>query len=190
MKKNKLIIGMDHNFDLLKSSEHKRTQYFLNTLLDKELFPTITRPTRVTQQRATLIDNIFVSMNLHKKYDSAILINDMSDHLPILTLLRQTKLKNNTPLIFESRNLNEKNLKLINTALQQINWDINLSGLNCNENYNTLTTLINTTMEKYSPLQKIRISSKQIYIEPWMSRGLEISSKKKKERLYKKNTYT
>ena len=107
-EKKELIIGMDHNYYLLKSSEHKRTQYFLNTQLDKELFPTITRPTRITQQSATLIDNIFVSMNLHKKYESAILINDMSDHLPILTLLRQTKLKNMTPLIFESRNLNKK----------------------------------------------------------------------------------
>ena len=82
-------------------------------------------------------------------------------------------------LIFESRNLSDKNIHLINTALQQINWDDKLSGVNCNENYNTFTTLINTTMEKYSPLQKIRISSKRIYIEPWMSRGLEISSKKR-----------
>ena len=65
-EKKELIIGMDHNFDLLKSSDHKRTQYFLDTLLNKELFPTITRPTRITQQSATLIDNIFVSMNLHK----------------------------------------------------------------------------------------------------------------------------
>ena len=103
----------------------------------------------------------------------------MSDHLPILTLLRQTKLKNNIPLIFKSRNLNDKSIYSIDTALQQINWDDKLSGLNCNENYNIFTTLINTTMEKYSPLQKIRISSKQIYIKPWMSRGLEISSKKR-----------
>ena len=117
-------------------------------------------------------------MNLHKKYESAILIDDMSDHLPILTLLRQTKLKDNTPLIFKSRNLKDKNIHLINTALQQINWDDKLSGVNCNENYSTFTTLINTTMEQYSPLQKIRISSKWIYIEPWVSRGLEISSKK------------
>ena len=153
-EKKELIIGMDHNFDLLKSSEHKRTQYLLDTLLNKDLFPTITRPTRITQNSATLIDNIFVSMNLHKKYESAILINDMSDHLPILTLLRHTKLKYNTPLIFESRNLNDKNIHLINTALQQINWDDKLSGLNCNDNYNTFTTLINTTMEKYSPFKK------------------------------------
>ena len=110
-EKKELIIGMDHNFDLLKSSEHKKTQYFLDTLLNKELFPTITRPTRITRQSATLIDNVFVSLNLHKRYESAILINDMSDHLPTLTLLRQTKIKNNTPLIFESRKLNDKNKK-------------------------------------------------------------------------------
>ena len=118
-------------------------------------------------------------MNLHKKYELAILINDMSDHLPILTLLRQTKLKNNIPLIFESRKLNDKSVHSINTDLQQINWDDKLSGADCNENYNIFMTLINTTMEKNSPLQKIRISSKRIYVKPWMSRGLEISSKKR-----------
>lgn len=32
----------------------------------------------------------------------------MSDHLPILTLLRQTKINNKSSLIFESRNLTEK----------------------------------------------------------------------------------
>ena len=184
-EKKELIIGMDHNYDLLKSSEHKRTQHFLNSLLDKELFPTITRPTRITHQSATLIDNIFVSSNLHKKYESAIIINDMSDHLPTLTMLRQTKLKNDTSLTFESRNLNEMNLKSINAELKQINWNEKLMGPNCNENYNIMTNLINRSMEKYSPLKKIRISSKRIYIEPWMSRGLEISAKKK-EKLYKK----
>ena len=133
-------------------------------MLNKELFPTITRPTRITKQSATLIDNIFVSMNLHKKYESAILINDMSDHLPILTLLRQTKLNNNTPLIFESRNLNDKNIKLINNALQKIDWYSKLSGSNCNENYNTFTTLLKTTMNEISPSKKnTHIRQKKIY---------------------------
>ena len=186
-EKKEIIIGMDHNFDLLKSSDHKRTQYFLDTLLNKELFPTITRPTRITHHSATLIDNIFVSMNLHKRYESAVLLNDMSDHLPILTLLQQTKIKNNTPLIFESRKLNDTIVNSIKTALDHINWDEKLSGLDCNENFNTFTTLLDSIMEKHSPLRKIRISSKRIYIEPWMSRGLEISSKKK-DILYKKNT--
>ena len=40
-----LILGMDHNMDLIKSSEHKPTQQFLDGLLDKDIYPTITRPT-------------------------------------------------------------------------------------------------------------------------------------------------
>ena len=56
---NELILGMDHNMDLIKSSEHKPTQQFLDDLLDKDIFPTITRPTQVTHTTATLIDNIF-----------------------------------------------------------------------------------------------------------------------------------
>ena len=92
-EKRELIIGMDHNYDLLKSNEHKKTEEFLDSLINKELFPTIIWPTRITKSSAMLIDNIFVSTNLHKKFDSAILINDMSDHLPVLTLLHQTNLK-------------------------------------------------------------------------------------------------
>ena len=126
--KREIIISMDHNYDLLKSTEHKKTQQFLDTLLNQELFPTITRPTRITKQSATLIDNVFVSLNLHKKFESLILINDMSDHLPTLTLLRQTKLKNTNPLIFKSRNLTDKKIKQINQSLYKIDWIGKLTG--------------------------------------------------------------
>ena len=40
-----MILGMDHNMDLIKSSKHKPTQQFLDGLLDKDIFPTIIRPT-------------------------------------------------------------------------------------------------------------------------------------------------
>ena len=51
---------------------------------------------------ATLIDNIFISANLYKKFES-----DILDHLPMLTLLRQTKVKSHNPLIFKSRNMTD-----------------------------------------------------------------------------------
>ena len=40
-----VIIGMDHNLDLLKSSTHKHTQQFIDEMTDKNLLPMITRPT-------------------------------------------------------------------------------------------------------------------------------------------------
>ena len=60
-----LVIGMDHNMNLLKSHEHCKTQQFLDLILEYELVPTITRPTRITNSKATLIDNIFLSKLLH-----------------------------------------------------------------------------------------------------------------------------
>ena len=63
-QKKELVIGMDHNMDLLKSHEHRRTQQFLDILLNNDLIPTITRPTRITKTSATLIDNVFISKML------------------------------------------------------------------------------------------------------------------------------
>ena len=42
-EKRELVLGMDHNSDLLKSTEHKMTQKLLNSLLDNDMLPTITR---------------------------------------------------------------------------------------------------------------------------------------------------
>ena len=101
---------MDHNMDLLKSSTHKLTQNFLHMMIVNGLLPTIMRPTRITQTSATLIDNIFISTLLQPNFDSALLLEDISNHLPILTLLKQTKVTNKEPLYFESRNLNDAKL--------------------------------------------------------------------------------
>ena len=87
-----IIIGLDYNLDLLKSDQHNPTSKFLELMLDHSMLPTITRPTRITSNSTTLIDNIFICKKLQRNFDSCVLVNDMSDHLPTLTLLKQTKL--------------------------------------------------------------------------------------------------
>ena len=107
-KDNKsLLLGMDHNMDLLKSSSHHATSIFLDGLVNREVYPTITRPTHITQTSATLIDNVFISKDLHRCFDSGILLSDMSDHLLSLVLLKQNKLTNKGPLEFLSKNLTD-----------------------------------------------------------------------------------
>ena len=80
----------------------------------------------------------------------------MSDHLPTLTLLRQTKIKNTNPLIFESRNLNDKKINQINQSLYKIDWTGKLKGENCNENYNIFTNILNEIIDGISPIKRIR----------------------------------
>ena len=104
------ILRMGHNLDLLKCNVHKQTQTLLDDLTDKDILPTITHPTRITQNTATLIDNIFVTEKLHHFFESAVLLSDISDHLSILTLLKQTKLLNRRPLEFQSCTLTENKI--------------------------------------------------------------------------------
>ena len=84
---NDVVIGLDHNLDFLKSEKHTETANFIGSVLDNSLLPCITRPTGVTNNSATLIDNILVSFNLHTLQRSAIIVHDISDHFPSLTIL-------------------------------------------------------------------------------------------------------
>ena len=99
-----IVLGMDHNYDLLKSDTHRQTEEFLDQMVNSEMWPTITRPTRITQTSATLIDNIFINSRLHRNFDSMLILDDISDHLPSLVLLKQTKNKNKQPIEFKREN--------------------------------------------------------------------------------------
>ena len=161
-----LILGMDHNMGLIKSSQHKPTQQFLDGLLDKDIFPTITRPTQVTHTTVTLIDNIFVSKVLHQDFESAVLLNDMLDHMPILTMLKQTKVTDKTNLEFKSRNLNDAKMSIIRGKLFAIDWIGELNHKTSSENFNKFCSIVNSIMDEVSPEKTIIISHKHKYVNP------------------------
>ena len=89
---SKIVMGMDHNLDLLKYSKHRPTCDFVCLNENVNLVPSITRPTRITSSSATLIDNIFVNSDFVRSLKSQILINDISDHLPICTVIENVNI--------------------------------------------------------------------------------------------------
>ena len=77
------ILG-DFNINLLNADSHSGTQNFLDIMYSSSLLPTITKPTRVTKNSATLIDNIFSnSLLCTQKIMTGILYCDNSDHFPV-----------------------------------------------------------------------------------------------------------
>ena len=116
-----------------------------------------------------------MSKNLHKYFESSIILDDISDHLPLLVLLKQTKLLDNKPINFESRKLNENTIRLIKQKLFQVDWTKILNATNCSDNFDLFSSKLNEIMDSASPLMKVKISAKRKYCEPWMTRGLEIS---------------
>ena len=65
-----LYIAGDFNLDLLKSSSKLLIQAFMDIMISSSLLPLITKPTRITPNPKTLIDNIFTNnfINGHTSY--------------------------------------------------------------------------------------------------------------------------
>ena len=77
-----IVLGMDHNMDLLKSTKHTITQHFVESNLDLQLIPMITCPTRITHTSVILIDNILVSQSIMNRCHSSILLDHMTSKGP------------------------------------------------------------------------------------------------------------
>ena len=93
------------------------------------------------------------------------------------------KLLDKKLLEFESCNLSQAKIKTIKTKLLQVDWTNVLNSTSSNENFDKFLLKVNNKMDEIIPIKMIRISAKRRYIEPWMTRGLEISSRKK-QKLY------
>ena len=82
---NKSVYFMgDFNVNLLEFDKYAHVNEFLDLLASFSYLPVITKPTRITEHSATLIDNIFC--NIQPLPQSGIVISDLSDHFPVFTI--------------------------------------------------------------------------------------------------------
>ena len=123
-KNTTLVIGMDHNMDFLKNTNHVNTQNFMETILDNKLIPVITRPTRITHTTVTPIDNILVDSNQIGNLTSSIGIDNTSDHLPCMAVLHNILMTGKEPVEITTRNLSKQRLDRLNTELEKKRLDL------------------------------------------------------------------
>ena len=161
-----VIIGLDHNLDFLKSNSDVDTQNFIEFNLEANFLPCITRPTRITKNTATLIDNTFISKNLQGIQDSKILITDISDHLPsVITLSGPFLEKRQTPTII-TRKINEHTVRQILNILVSHAWTSDLMSDDVNIDFNLLHDRLLASLDKYAPEKRIKLTKRQFKRKP------------------------
>lgn len=101
------VLCGDTNVDLLSASRNKRTTDFINTIYVNNLFPLITKPSRITTNTATLIDNIFIN-KIELSIEAGLLLYDLMDHLPVFAVIqnvfkKKTERKANTHIFTRIR---------------------------------------------------------------------------------------
>ena len=117
-----IILGMDYNMDLLHCNKHQKTEDFVQINLDHLMFPTMTRPTRITKSTATLIDNIIISQSCYSSYESNVLIDDISDHLPSVCILKNANVFRKKSITIKSRDTRKRNMEALKRSLDSTDW--------------------------------------------------------------------
>ena len=112
------------DIDLLKFGSNNSVDNFIDSLQSFSLIPSISLPTRISENSKTLIDNIFHSPN-NLKTSSGNLLVGISDHLPQFLFLEKEHYKSNINIknfIVIGNLLTKENLFLIlNPSIGKIN---------------------------------------------------------------------
>ena len=154
-EKKKCYIMGDFNIDLLKDDSHKTTHEYLNLVFSYAFMPTIYKPTRIiTECSATIIDNILVN---EVTGNSAILVTDISDHLPtVFVEKRGLKIKRNENKFFYKRNHSLDNINHLKQKLSNINWHEELIDNNANNSYNKFINIVVKIYDECIPMKKYK----------------------------------
>lgn len=180
-----LILGSDQNLDFLKINTHSNTKSFLDITLTHGMLPLITRPTRITHQSATLIDNIYITSTLAKSYASAILTTHLSDHLPCLALVSCHVKRTKECKYIITRKINDTKVNQMNEILNNHDWTP-LQYYDANHGFNAYYEVVKSTIDSVAPEREIRISPKHVINNDYMTPGL-LKSSLKCDKLYKRS---
>jgi hypothetical protein len=169
----------DFNIDLLKYNAHTETDMFIERLYSLGLFPLIKKPSRITSHSATLIDNIFTS-ELEMEINSGLLIEDLSDHLPIFQVTKHPDICKNKDLIFTQkiRRVNSHTTAIFNEKLKNSNWENVLCNNDVNVCYNNFVNRFTQLYNESCPLERQSVKT-NTNRKPWMTSSLVIACKKK-----------
>jgi hypothetical protein len=137
-REKKIIYHLgDFNIDLLKHNNHIPTSEFINLNFTHTISPLINKPTRVTKNSATIIDNIFTNALQHDKNFTCILPSDISDHFPILHFSYIPK-PNFTPIPKTKRDYSQKNVDKFSRLFAAIAWENVYSENDAQRAYTTM----------------------------------------------------
>ena len=85
-------------------------------------YPLTVKPTRITSKSSTTSDNIYTNI-LDNSIKSKTLIDDTTDHLPVICVQNKVELNCTKELNkIKRRKLNSSNIKLFNEMLKQTTW--------------------------------------------------------------------
>ena len=172
----------DMNIDLLKYKTDTKTNMYLDNIFSHGFLPKISKPTRVTNHSATLIDHLYTN-DLTSSYNSGIVLTDLADHFGIFSFCTKPKKIMGTKAK-EIRVMSDQNIDNFIVMLQNTSFD-NITQCDCvNSAYNLFISKYKSAFNASFPLKTIKANKYYFKHEPWVTNGF-LQSLKTKNKLYK-----
>ena len=160
---------------------HNPTSEFLDLMFSISFIPLVNKPTRITSNSATLIDNIFTNeYKRQNKYMTGILITDISDDYPIFHIVQcQKKTQAKTYKLI--RLTNESNLQKYINDIQNHDWTLVNQYRLCQTAFSHFSETLKRIFCDAFPV--IRVKQRYRNRWPWLTDGLK-NAMKTKNKLY------
>ena len=185
MLHGEVLIAGDFNIDLLKLNDIHTIHEYLESIISSGYIPKITLPTRLSENRRTLIDNFLCKIsNNFSRTTAGILNYNLSDHQPYFICLDYLKRHQTIPRYIHIKTNSQEAIDNINGYLTECytNWNQN-STINIHENYEQLLNILQTGLRKYLPTKKVKFYKHKYKGSKWITRGI-INSIKLRDKLY------
>ena len=178
-----VIVMGDINLNLLNPENLNYINAFINNMLELNMHPAITRPTRITlvnqSLRFSLLDQIWTTTRADPTR-SFILPMSITDHFPVRIIIKNVNQTSNISREIERRVFSERNKETFKTLLNSIKLLANSDNFNSvfSNYYKELFLAYNIAF----PIVKQKLRTKRA--APWMTERLR-KCIKEKGRLYK-----
>ena len=113
----KCFIFGDSNYDLAKTAKNSPVSGFTDIMLNHCFYLLINKPTRISQEIATVLDHTWTN-SYSPSINSEIILNPISDHVPVIMSI-STNRSNKTVTVYK-RSFNDKNINKFNQEFKKI----------------------------------------------------------------------
>ena len=189
-----IVLLGDFNIDLIKYESDINSQKLIDLTASKGFVQVISRPTRITDHSATLIDHIYTN-KIENLVSASVLTVDLSDHLATFATFSLDRgaayshiLHNNNDSTrpSEFRLFNEANDEKFKQLIAEETWDIP-DGLDAQEQYDSFINIYTLHYNTAYPLitNRVRRKHERLTPKPWILPWLEDACARKNDQFEK-----
>ena len=184
----------DMNYNLINHNKHSPTKTYYDIFSTASFKPLITKPTRITDTSATLIDHIWTNDLRNTSINkSHIILTDITDHLPCITVVKKSDFHIKGYKTITKRLINDANRQKFTENITKIK-DIlsfqanNKSEPSLEERYNNYFEQISQVYNDCFPLKTNKVHSKTLN-KPWITPKIQKMINKKNKMFSQKTKH-